>query len=451
MLSREEALNIDINGIKRIHFIGITSSFDSFCANYLLEKGIKITASEFHQELPEAKEWIKRGVLYPGGHKKEYITDDLDLVVFPNAPIPGNPECEETERKNIPAITVGQMLGVISKQFKVIAIAGTHGKTTTSALIVWLLYKAYGIEPNFVIGDKILGWNQSWNYNRDSEYLVIEACEYKKQFLDRAPHPDIAVLTNVELDHTDFYHSQEEYNNAFSEFISNSKNLVTDLDGVNVKDVIEKSNKEFSVFDLNTIKDKYSSFKLPLIGRYNRENMLRACGAAEILKIKPYFEDFPGVEARFEYKGTTVNGMKVFLDYAHNPRKVASCLDGAKEEYPNKKIIFVWEPHSFERTNSFKEEFSKSLNDADIVMIPDIFAPIREREEYKDIISAESFVNFLKERNPEKEILFTESYENTKKLLSNEKYNDEYIAVLASAGNLKDVISSLELTKKECS
>jgi UDP-N-acetylmuramate--alanine ligase len=226
MLKREDALNIDLDSLRKVHFIGITSAFDSFCAEYLLNLGKYVTASEFHQELPEAKEWRERGILYEGGHSATYITNDLDLVVFPNGPIPGNPECEETERKNIPAITVGQMLGIISKNFKVIAIAGTHGKTTTSALTVWLLYKGLGIKPNFVIGDKILNWNQSWNYNKDSEYLVVEACEYKKQFLDRAPNPYISVLTNVELDHTDYYHSQEEYNHAFSEFISNSKNCL---------------------------------------------------------------------------------------------------------------------------------------------------------------------------------------------------------------------------------
>ncbi len=447
MLSREEAFKIDLNSLKKVHFIGITSGFNSFCANYLLEKGIKVTASEFHQELPEAEDWISRGVLYKGGHNAKYITEYMDLVIFPNAPIPGNPECEETERKNIPAITIGQLTGLISKSFKVIAIAGTHGKTTTSALIIWLLYKNLGIKPNYIIGDKILNWNYSWNYNKDSEYLVIEACEYKKQFLDRAPLPYISVITNVELDHTDFYHSQEEYNLAFSEFISNSQYIVADLEGMNIKDVLEKSNNKFNILNINTVKDKYSQLKSPLIGQYNKENILRACGVAEILKISPSFEDFPGVESRFEYKGNTKNGMKIFSDYAHNPKKISSCLEGAKEEYTDKKIILVWEPHSYERTNTFKEQFAQSLDMADIVLIPSIFAPIREQEEYKDVISAESFVKFLKEKHPEKEILYTENYENTVRMLLEDKYDDEYIAILASAGNLKDIIPMLNLAK----
>jgi len=447
MLSREEAFSINIQNLKKVHFIGIISAFDSFCAEYLLEKGIKVTASEIKQDNKEAQDWIKRGVLYPGGHDAKYITNDVDLVIFPNGPIPGNPECEETERKGIPAITVGQMLGLISKQFKVIAIAGTHGKTTTSALVVWLLYKQYGIKPNFVIGDKILEWNQSWNFNKNSEYLVIEACEYKKQFLDRAPSPYIAVVTNVDLDHTDFYHSQQEYNSAFSEFISNAQNVVINLPGENIKDVIDGSTKKFNVINVKDIREQYVNIKSPLIGEYNRENVFRACGAANILNIVPSLGDFPGVESRFEYKGNTEYGMRVFLDYAHNPQKIKSCLQGAKEAYPNKKIIFVWEPHSYERTNTFKAQFADSLIMADVIMIPDIFAPVREKEEYKNIISAESFVNYLKEKHPEKEILYTKNYKNTASLLLNDDYNGGYIAILASAGNLKDIISMINLTK----
>ena len=447
MLTREEAFTIDIQKLRKVHFIGIVSGFSSFCANYLIKQGVKVTASEFNQDNEEAEEWIERGILYPGPHDAKYITSDIDLVVFPNGPIPGNPECEEAERRGIPAITVGQMTGLISKNFKVIAIAGTHGKTTTSALISWLLYKEYKTKPNFIIGDKVLEWNQSWKFNEDSEYLIIESCEYKKQFLDRTPSPYIAVITNIDLDHTDFYHSQNEYNRAFSEFVSNTQNVVADLTGENIQNVLDNSNKNFKVVNIKEIKEKYINIKVPLIGEYNKENALRACGVAHILGITPSLGDFPGVSARFEYKGDTEYGMKVFLDYAHNPHKIESCLKGARGEYPNKKIIFVWEPHSYERTFTFKQQFSESLVLADVVMIPSIFAPVREKEEYLGVISTESFVKFLKEQHPEKEILHTKNFENTAELLKNSKYNFDYIAILASAGKLKEILPMLNLQK----
>jgi len=447
MLSREEALNLDLNNFKKVHLIGITSAFNSFCANYLLEEGIEVTASEYNQDCKEAKGWIDRGILYPGGHSAKYITKDIDLVIFPNGPIPGNPECEETEKKGIPTITIGQLTGLISKNFKVVAIAGTHGKTTTSALVAWLFYKSLDKKPNFIIGDKILDWNQSWNYNPNSEYLVIEACEYKKQFLDRAPQSYITVITNIELDHTDFYPTQDSYNSAFSEFISNSEYVITDTSELNIVEVLKEVSSEIKVVDMNKFKDKYSNVKSSLIGEHNRENVLRACGVAEVLNIQPFFEDFPGVNSRFEYKGNTPNGMKTYSDYAHNPRKIKACLNGTREAFPDKKIVFVWEPHSYERTYTFKEDFVKSLELADIIYIPNIFAPVREQEEYKDVISTESFVEFLQGGYPKKEIIHTKTLEKTTQMLLGERFNDNYVTILASAGELRKIFPLLKLDK----
>lgn len=446
MLSKELIDNLDISKLHKVHFIGITSGFNSFCANYLLSKGIKVTASEIKQEGSEAQEWIKKGVLYPGGHDAKYITDDIDLVVYPNGPIPGNPECEATESKGIPAITIAQMTGIISKSFKVIAVAGTHGKTTTSALIVWLLYKQLGVLPNFIIGDNILQINKSWNYNPDIEYLVIEACEYKRQFLDRAPTPFITVITNIELDHTDYYKSQADYNSAFSEFISHTTGyVILDKCGMNIENVLKHSITNAKIVNISDIEDEYPQVKGNLYGNHNRENIIRMCGVAKALDIIPDIEDFPGVASRFEYKGKTGAGMPIYLDYAHNPKKVNACLQEAKEMLPDKRIILVWQPHSYERTYTFREEFAKSITNADIVIIPNIFAPTREQDQFKDLITAESFVKYLKESNPEKEIEYTRNFDITSGILNDKKYNDNYVCVLASAGDLKNILELINL------
>ena len=448
MLSREEIKILDILKLQKVHFIGITSGFNSFCANYLISKGVKVTASEIKQDSPEAIAWIDKGVLYPGGHNAQYITDDLDLVIYPNGPIPGNPECEATEAKNIPAITIAQLTGLISKNFRVIAIAGTHGKTTTSALITWLIYKEYGKFPNFIIGDNILEIDKAWNYNPESEYLVIEACEYKRQFLDRAPTPYITVITNIELDHTDYYKDQEDYNSAFSEFISNTTGFVIlDKRGLNIEDVLNNAATSSQIINIAEIEDECANIKGNLRGKYNHENVLRACGVARSLNFRPNIEDFPGVASRFEFKGKTLNNMPVFLDYAHNPKKVRACLQEAREMYPDEKIIFVWQPHSFERTYSFKEDFAHSLNDCDILLLPNIFAPTREQDQYKDLITAKSFVEYLILKNPDKDIRYTEDIEKTVKILMDSKYNQDYVCVLASAGNLKDIIPMLNLSR----
>jgi UDP-N-acetylmuramate--alanine ligase len=443
---------VDINKFKKVHFIGITAPFSSFCANYLIEQGVEVTASEIDQNSPEAKEWIKRGVLYEGGHDSKYITDDLDLVVFPNAPIPDNPECAMVEKKGIPSIIISELTGIIGKNLKVIAIAGTHGKTTTSALTVWILYKGLGELPNFIIGDKILDIDKSWNFNPKSEYLVLEACEYKEQFLLRAPKPYISVITNIELDHTDYFKSQEQYNEAFVKFISNTQqSVVIDKEGKNVQAVLSNiKNNNLNILDVNEIKKEYHSVTAGLKGDYNTQNVLRACGVANMLDIDVDIEDFPGVSSRFEYKGNTSNGMPVYLDYAHNPKKVKACLSGVKESFPEKKIVFVWQPHSFERTYSFKEQFAKSIDDADVIYIPNIFAHRREPEEYKELISEKEFVDFLQDQNTDKEIVLTkdsDKFDNTTKLLLNKEYDDNYVCVLASAGDLYKILPMLNLNK----
>ena len=442
MLTREEVQNIKLNDLQKIHMVGISSEFSSFVATYLVNIGITLTASEVNQEHPRSKNWIERGVLYPGGHDARYITKDLDLVIFPNAPIPGNPECEKAQKLGLSTVTVGQVLGLISKKFKTIAVAGTHGKTTTSALITWMLYKEYRELPNFVIGDEIMEINKSFNFNPHSEYHVVEACEYKRQFLDRAPEPYIAVITNVELDHTDYYKDQDDYNSAFREFISNSQfATIIDSRGMNIEDIVK--DLDIKVVDCKDIEGMYEGITAGLYGEYNRENILRASGVANILGIFPDIEDYPGVASRFEYIGKNKNGSEIYLDYAHNPKKVRSCLQGAKERFTDKNIIFIWQPHSIERSLTFKKEFAKSLDNANVVLIPNIYAPIREQEQYRDKLTDEEFVRYLQKKNPEKDIRYTENFEKTVNVLK--EFDKDNVLVFASAGNLKDIFKLMDI------
>ena len=439
---------IDISNLKKVHFVGIASGFSSFCANYLINRGVKVTASEINQESESAKEWIKRGVLYEGGHDSKYITDDLDLVVYPNGPIPGNPEYEETERKGIKSIILPKLVGEIGKDFKVIAIAGTHGKTTTSALTVWVLYKALGYLPNFIIGDNILGINKSWNYNEDSEYLVIEACEYKRQFLDRAPAPYISVITNIDLDHTDYYKDQNDYNSAFSEFLSNTVDtIIIDRNGSNVEEVLKNIKSNAKIMDCGEFREECSCVDANLIGDYNKENILRALCVGRVLGFEVDMEDFPGVASRMEYLGKTKNGMSLYMDYAHNPKKIKSCLEGVKSAFPEKRILMVWQPHSYERTYTFKDQFAGSISDLDVLYIPNIFSPGRESESDRQLISVDTFIDILQKRNPEKEIQNTVSFENTAKIIGKERFDNTWVGILASAGDLKKILNFIDLSK----
>ena len=447
MLTKEEIKNLKLEDLKKVHIIGIVSGFHSFVATHLLNMGIEVTASEATQDNDIAKEWIERGVLYKGGHDAQYITSDLDLVIFPNGPIPGNPECERAQELAVPTANLPEILGLITKDFKTIAVAGTHGKTTTSAVMIWMLYKEYGELPNFVIGDEILDIKKTYNINNHSEYLVIESCEFKRQFLDRVPNPYITVITNVELDHTDYYKDQEDYNSAFREFISHTRyKAVIDSRKDNVMDVIG----EIPYIDCKDIEEMYDGVTAGLHGKYNHENVMRVCGTANILGIFPDIEDFPGVSARFQYIGTTEKGNEVYLDYAHNPDKIVSCLQEAKELYPEKKIIFIWQPHSIERSVLFKDDFAKSIEGADVVLIPNIFIPLREMENYKkagfrDQISDKDFVDYIKEHS-KKDVRYTENFKQTAEELKS--FDKDSIFVFASAGDLKDIFKLMHITNE---
>lgn len=438
----------------KVHFVGITSPFPSFCAQLLYDKGVIITASELNQENTTGDYWRSKGVLYAGGHAEKYVTTDLDLVVFPNGPIPGNPECQKALDLGIKTCTVGELLGEITKDYKTIAVAGTHGKTTTTAAIVWIL-ESLGYKPNFVLGgsdDLILGMDTNWKCRADAQYFVVEACEYKRQFLDRAPSPYITVITHIGLDHTDYYKDQEDYNSAFREFIGNTQEaVVIDAQGLNEQQVL-KSLGNFSkkVIDVSKYRSSVFPIKSKIKGVHNQENLLRAFLACKQLglpekDVLKSLASFQGVSSRFEVAGLTPHGNVVIKDYAHNPEKVSACLTTAKQEYPDKRLIFIFQPHSYERTAHFKNEYAQVLSIADVVIIPNIYAPAREKDLYGNLIDAKGFVEYLIQKNANKEIYYTTDFEKTinkiKEIDALEK--DNAVFVLASAGDLFKIVADL--------
>lgn len=452
--SRED-LAAHLFDCKHVHFIGITSPFCSFTATYLLSKGIKVTASEASQDSDAAKKWIEKGVLFVGGHNAGYITEDVDLVIFPNGIIPGNPEVEKTTSTNKPYVLVQELLGIVSNQYKTIAIAGTHGKTTTTALVIWLLHKTVGT-PNFIIGDakdKIAELNSNWESHPESEYLVIEACEYKRQFLDRAPNPYISVVTHIDLDHTDYYPTQKSYNQAFLEFLMPTTNtVIIDHEGANEKLVLAEylPKTQANILEVSKIRAAFGHIVSPLLfGPHNQENLLRTAGVGLAIgltsdAIRNALQTFPGVSSRFEYKGETKKGTAIYKDFAHNPQKITSCLLGAKEAFPQKKLIVAYQPHNFERTFTFKDELVKALSLADVIIVPNIYS-LREGEQERSLISSQSFVESISQTFPDKQVVFTNDTTPYEKTLAEVKKFDDAanIIIIVSAGDLDRIIPQL--------
>jgi len=440
-------LSVKISHLKKVHFIGISSPFCSFCASYLLNHGVSVTASENNIKNDNARSWIKQGILFPGGHDEKYIQSDLDLVVFPNGIIPDNPEVKKVLNTDAPYILIQELVGVLSLNYQVIAVAGSYGKTTTTAMIVWLIRELIG-EPSYIVGDAddtIKGIGKNWAINDSNNFLVMEACEYKKQFVYRAPHPYISVVTHIDHDHINYYPTQDVYNQAFVEFLVPTQYaMVIDTEASNEKIVLKKyhslTSSSCQVYPISQIRSKYGLFESKhLHGGYNQENFQRAAAVGDLLalsqsSIKQALESFLGVTSRFEFLGKTKRGMPVYLNFSHSPIKLTACIRSARELCPNGKVIIVYQPKGAAKVTMLYKSFAKGMQHADVIIIPDIIT-------YAEIQSVNNFtpdklVNALKEELPVVSIFATHDkppYSKTaKKIVLFDKPNNLLVVIRAT-------------------
>lgn len=334
-----------------------------------------------------------------------------DCVVVSAAYGVDNIEVQEAKKLGIKTIYYSELIGEISQNKKLIAVAGIHGKTTTSSMIAYLLVEA-GLDPSYIIGAAkipVLGSNAHFG---QSENMVVEADEYRKnpntldpKFIDL--NPEIAIITSIELDHPDVYPSVEEVYFAFHRFASKvsrtgtiiingdypkARKLIQTLVDRNFEtygfseeldwraiDIEEQNGTSFSVLHHG---EKLGPFKLGISGKHNVLNALATIALADKYKIdqeiiKKVLADFVGVQRRFELIGS-VGDIDIIDDYAHHPTAIERTLDAVKSKYPDKKIWCIFQPHTFSRTKSLLKEFGSSFKKADKVIITDIYASARE-------------------------------------------------------------------------
>lgn len=372
---------------RNIYFIGIGGIGISAIARMLLLEGKKVSGSD-RDETKVTEELRKHGAKITIGQKAENIPTDCDLIIYTNAIGQDNPELMEAKRLGVKMMTYPETLNIISKEKYTIAISGTHGKTTVTAMVAKIMIDA-GLDPTVIVGSLINrppspsleneGEAFATNFIMGkSKYLVVEADEYKKSFHNL--EPSILVINNLDLDHLDFYKDLADIQDSFLHLakklpvdgflICNTKlpNLKPIIDGVKCR-----------VIDYSEIEMKE---KLLVPGEHNRQNAKTALGVAQALgvnkeKAETVLAQFAGTWRRFEYKGKTKTGALVYDDYAHNPQKVRAALQGAREMFPDKRIVVVFQPHLFSRTKLLLNEFATSFSDADEVILAPIF-PARE-------------------------------------------------------------------------
>ncbi|HWJ03659.1 MAG TPA: UDP-N-acetylmuramate--L-alanine ligase [Verrucomicrobiae bacterium] len=391
-----------------------------------------------------------------------------DLVVVSAAYGQDHPEIARAQELNIPVLTYPQYLGRLMSERRGVCITGTHGKTTTTAMVGATLIDA-NFAPTVVVGSNvhILGGNA---FVGSGEFFVAESCEYRRHFLNY--RPEFLVILNMELDHPDYFKDLNDVVSAFQELaekvpshgkviiwgddpvrsnISSKAEVITyglsesnDFRAVNVHFNAGKSS--FEVLHNNTC---LGTFTLGVMGNHNVLNALATIALTTTLgvpieQIKASLAKFSGTKRRFEQLGQ-YNGALIMDDYAHHPTEVNTTLEGAHLAYPDRKIIAVFQPHTFTRTEKLLDQFARSFTHADEVIVTNIFASAREKTS-KTGISSELLAEQIREQG--KEVRFFPDFAAITAYLS-DSINEKSLVITMGAGDIYKVgVGLVELGKK---
>ncbi len=382
---------------QHLHFTGIGGIGMSGIAEILLQLGFTISGSDLKLS-PVTERLARLGARVYEGHDPAHVAGARALVVSSAVP-PDNPEVLEARRLQIPVITRGEMLAELMRLKYGVAVAGSHGKTTTTAMLAFVLERA-GLDPTVVVGGRLQAFGGSNARIGRSVLLVVEADESDGSFLKLAPI--LAVVTNIDREHLDHYRSLEEILDAFTEFANRVPfygAAVMCLDDDNIQRILPRVRRrivtygtraqaEFEIRDIETAPfasrfrlrrrgEDLGEFRLRLPGRHNILNAAAATAAAVELGVQPAaaqeaLADFAGVERRFQVRGQA-GGVTVIDDYGHHPAEIQATLAAARQ-CGYERLLVLFQPHRYTRTFHLMEEFARCFYEADQVFVLDIYA-----------------------------------------------------------------------------
>ena len=448
---------MNLTKLKKIHFIGIGGIGVSSIAKMMLSQDKVVAGSDL--ELTEITQELKNmGAKIFQGHKSENLAEDTELIIYSPAVPEANPELTRAKELNIPQLSYPEFLGELSKDKFTIAVSGTNGKTTTTAMLGLILEKA-GLDPTVIVGSKVnmSGWqgnlrmgkppHQNFWCGGKSKYFVVEGCEWRAHMLNLKPK--VIVLTNIEEDHLDYYRDLNHIIETFQKYVDKLPSdglLVLNADDVNSINLKRPKCKviTYGIKNPADITTNKFSFKLKVPGIFNIYNALAAGACALNLgvkreEIKKALEDFTGLWRRFERVGERDNAI-IISDYAHHPTAVKGTILAAKEFYPDRRIVAVFQPHHHNRTKNLFNDFVASFDRADLIILAEIY-DVAGREADKDQnVSSQDMVKAIDARG--KKVLYAKDLAETKKLiLQNIQSND--IVLIMGAGDIYQVANKL--------
>ncbi|MCP4666456.1 MAG: UDP-N-acetylmuramate:L-alanyl-gamma-D-glutamyl-meso-diaminopimelate ligase [Deltaproteobacteria bacterium] len=390
---------------RHIHLMGVCGTGMASLGGMLKEKGYQVTGSD--QDIyPPMSHFLKAlSIPVMTGYKAQNLSHRPDLVIVGNVITKDNPEALELARLGLPYLSFPQALKSFALKDKhAIVVSGTHGKTTTSAVIAWIMEKA-GMAPGFMIGGIPLNFQKNFKIGQ-GDYFLIEGDEYDTAFFDKGPKflhysPWVAILTSIEFDHADIYRDLDHVISSFRKLIDlipPGGLLIANGDDAVVAKEIRRAKCPVNTYGLSkkalweaadiTVREdstrfkvlkageEYASFQTTLYGRHNIGNLLSAVVLADFLGVPSAViaeaaRDFRGVRRRQEILGE-MGGILVLDDFAHHPTAVKETVDAVKEKYCDRRLIAVFEPRSnSSRRNIFQKQYASSFDKADLVMIPE--------------------------------------------------------------------------------
>lgn len=363
-----------LDTVRRVHFIGIGGIGISAIARMFLARGVRVTGSDRAggDVVTELKRLGAR--IASPGHRATNVPRSAELVIYTVAIPPTNPELRRARTLHLPLLSYPEALGVLSAAHDTVAVSGTHGKTTTTAMLAKICLDA-GRDPTVVVGSLLRDHHSNFIAGRSSLFIA-EACEYRRSFLNLSPRG--LIITNIEAEHLDYYKDLADIQEAF-------RTLVAKLppDGfivVNPKDArVRPVLRGAPCRIIDYTKVSLRGVKLQTPGAHNRVDAQAALAAAQALGIPrgqavPALGHFRGTWRRFEPKGTTQRGATVYSDYAHHPTEIAATLQGAREIAGQGRIIVAFQPHLYSRTKLLLKDFARAFRNADQVFLDDIYA-----------------------------------------------------------------------------
>ena len=407
----------------------------SALARMCLAHGVRVTGSD-GVDSQIIKDLQKEGATIYIGHAQENISESVACVVYTLAIDNLNEELNEAHIRKLPLYTYAEMLGEVSKYMNTIAVAGTHGKTTTTAMVADVFLKN-NKKPHVIVGSLLAQTGSNYIYGNEKTFIV-EACEYKRSFLNLSPY--ILLITNLEEDHLDYYKDLADIQNAFRALVQKVPQngfIICDTDDEKIKPVLESC--------AATIID-YKKYileipELTVLGNHNILNASLVLALSDVMKFdseisKRALADFKGTWRRLEFK-KDFGALKIYDDYAHHPSEIKAGIAAFRKRFPDLPLIVIFQPHLYSRTKEHFDEFVEVLSHADMIVTLPIYAA---REHNDGSIHSQMLVDALVSKGAHAQ--FASDFESVQKDITENK-NNPAIVVTVGAGDVYKIIDSL--------